>query len=156
MNSLDVLALREECTSFSNNLVLDPENWMTIPITDLSYFLFVAIWDDPEMLHFAVHGLRIDNTRSQLQHVFLTWSSATCFLGTKISSCFLGASTAIIPIPWNVPFPSIVRILWSTLSPVNNTDTYIMYIVLLSIFTCQLNAREWPKNEIKFDYSSIS
>ena len=35
-----------------------------------------------------------------------------------------GVDIAIIPIPWNVPDPSKVLILWSTLSPANCVNTF--------------------------------
>ena len=38
-------------------------------------------------------------------------------LGIMESLFHLGVSAAMIPIPWKLPLPSVVRMLWSTLSP---------------------------------------
>ena len=57
---------------------------MTIPITDLPYFPFLAIWEDHEILHFIEHGLRIDNPRSQFQHVLLHEVQLLVFLGLRL------------------------------------------------------------------------
>ena len=49
-----------------------------------------------------------------------TTSAVVLFRGTMRLMKVPGVTAATIPIPWNVPFPSIVMRLWSTLSAANN------------------------------------
>ena len=54
---------------------------------------------------------------------FIWYLSITVFKGWTLFE-YNGAEMAMIPIPWNVPLPSIVTILWSTLSAMNCVTTW--------------------------------
>ena len=50
------------------------------------------------------------------------FSSEIGLCGMRWFVCFPGVTEAMTPIPWNVPLPSIVMMLWSTLSAAKRTD----------------------------------
>ena len=54
--------------------------------------------------------------------LFSVSSSEICLRGIRWFVCFPGVTAAMTHIPWNVPLPSIVMMLWSTLSAAKKTD----------------------------------
>ena len=54
--------------------------------------------------------------------LFLVFSSEICLRGIRWCVCFPGVTAVMSLIPWNAPLPSIVMMLWSTLSAANRTD----------------------------------